>query len=364
VQRYVAGLVDDSMISIRLYGTIAFASLVALIAIGCRPTPLPAHQLLSGQTMGTSYSVTLVPFDAMPKLNEVSERIDRELAQVNQQMSTYLQSSELSRFNASETLDWFAVSRETAEVVQLALQISEQTDGAFDVTVGPLVDLWGFGPTRRPGNHDEHPSDEAIAEALKSVGSDKLAVRLDPPALRKSAAALHVDLSAIAKGHGVDRLAVLLASLGFQNYFVEIGGEVRTRGRRLDGRSWRVGIEKPVENERAIQSIVEISDRALATSGDYRNFYEQAGQRYSHFINPKTGRPIKDPIASASVIADNCALADAVATGLMSAGFEKAQELATANGWTIMIIARRAGGFETKTSPQFDDLLIDPAKPQ
>lgn len=314
--------------------------------------------MISGQTMGTGYSLTLVPFDGMPALDEVANRVDQELLRVNEQMSTYIESSELSQFNSSPSTEWFAVSKETAEVAQLSLQVHQLTGGAFDVTVGPLVDLWGFGPTGRP---EKNPSDEEVAQALRVVGSDKLEVRLDPPALRKAVAGLHIDLSAIAKGHGVDRLAVVLESMGFENYFVEIGGEVRTQGHRLDGRTWRVGIEKPVENERAVQSIVELSDLSLATSGDYRNFYEEGGQKYTHFIDPKTGRPVQGDMASASVIADNCALADALATGLMSAGFETSQELAKANGWTTMIIARRNGEFVTEMSPQFHQLVSEPA---
>lgn len=325
---------------------------------GCQRSSAPVVQALTGETMGTTYTIKLVPDEQMPSLSDISERVTRELERVNAQMSTYVSSSELSRFNDQRTSEWFEVSPETAEVTQLALDVHQLTGGAFDVTVGPLVDLWGFGPPRRP---DELPSEEAIAAALKSVGSDQLEVRSDPPALRKKSPDLRVDLSAIAKGHGVDRVAKVLDALGFENYFVEIGGEVRTRGMRIDGQPWRVGIEQPIEGERAVHSVVGISNRSLATSGDYRNFYEEAGKRVSHFIDPRTGRPVAGETVSASVVADNCALADALATGLMASGFEDGLKLAESNGWAALLIARRGGRLVTASTKSFEALDFDAA---
>lgn len=315
-----------------------------LLCVGltaCRPSPVTTDQALVGQTMGTTYSIKLVPFEGMPFLTEVSRDISAELEQVNAQMSTYLTTSELSRFNASKSTDWVPVSPATAAVVEQSLELTRLTEGAFDVTVGPLVNLWGFGPGPRSGRA---PSEAAIAEVLRYVGADKLQVRASPPALKKAHPQLQVDLSAIAKGHGVDRVAQRLDSLGFTAYFVEIGGEVRCRGRKLDGAAWQVGIERPSSAERSVQRVLPLVDRSLATSGNYRNYFEEAGHQFSHTIDPRSGRPVEDSIASASVTADSCALADGIATGLMAAGFEKGLELAERHGWSVLLLRPLPGG--------------------
>lgn len=325
-----------------------------LLCVGltaCRPTPVTTDQALVGQTMGTTYSIKLVPFEGMPRLTEVSKEISAELERVNAQMSTYLTTSELSRFNASSSTDWVAVSPETAAVVEQSLELTRLTDGAFDVTVGPLVNLWGFGPGPRSGRA---PSEAAIAEVRSNVGADKLEVRVSPPALKKTQPQLQVDLSAIAKGHGVDRVVERLDRLGFTAYFVEIGGEVRCRGQKLDGSAWRVGIERPTSGERSVQRVLPLTDRSLATSGNYRNYFEEAGQRFSHTIDPRSGRPVEDSIASASVVADTCALADGIATGMMAAGFEKGLELAERHGWSVLLLRPLPGGeFEVAQSSAF-----------
>ncbi len=331
---------------------VAFLLMLCCLLPACnRPTRLPMMQAIQGRTMGTTYSIKLFSNDASADLLQTSQAIEQELEQVNAQMSTYLTTSELSRFNAQESEAWFPVSKETAEVVSLSLQLSELTDGAFDVTVGPLVDLWGFGPTT---GQPPIPSQSAITQALQAVGADKLAVRLEPPALRKNHPQLRVDLSAIAKGHAVDRLAKVLDRLKFDAYFVEIGGEVRTKGHKLDETQWQVGIERPTVDQQSVQRALALSDLSLATSGNYRNFHEVDGRRYSHTINPETGRPVEDPIASASVIATNCALADGIATGMMSAGFDAGMALAERNGWSVLLVRPTADGdFETAMSAAF-----------
>jgi len=326
-----------------------------------RPHQLPALQAIAGQTMGTTYSIKLGPAATnSPALTQVSQEIEAELASVNAQMSTYLTSSELSRFNHQVSDEWFSVSQATADVVALALQLNEQSDGAFDVTVGPLVNLWGFGPTPR---QSQTPSQAEINAALEAVGADKLQVRLAPPALRKTHPALQVDLSAIAKGHGVDRVVNVLERLQFSSYFVEIGGEVRTKGTKPSGQAWQIGIEQPRSDQRSVAEVLSLSDQALATSGNYRNFFEIDGRRYSHTISPKTGWPVEDPIASASVLADNCALADGVATAMMSAGFDAGLALAERNGWAVMLVRPSADGeFETVESTAFARRAVWPEK--
>ena len=237
-----------------------------------------------GQTMGTTFMVKI--FGAEKVSDDIRFEIDAELRNVNDQMSTYLSRSEISRFNDSDSTDWFDVSRETATVVQFAQTVSAKTDGAFDITVGPIVNAWGFGPGERTG---KAPDPSILEEIKHSVGYEKLSVRLDPPSLRKSIGTLKIDLSSIAKGHGVDRIVKLLAKAGAKNVFVEIGGEVRTSGDKL-GEPWKVGINIPDKAAVIAHAMGGGSGKneSMATSGDYRNYFEAGGKRYSHTIDPRT----------------------------------------------------------------------------
>lgn len=294
-----------------------------------------------GQTMGTTYSVKVsAPPDEPEWGSEAQLKVDAELRSVNDQMSTYLKSSELSRFNDTTSTDWFEVSVDTATVVQFALGVGLKSGGAFDVTVGPLVDRWSFGPGKR---HRDVPSDEELAALGEHIGQSHLAVRLDPPALKKDIAKLRVDLSAIAKGHGVDRVVEVLNRLGAENVFVEIGGEVRVTGEKQtpDGpQSWKVGIQKPDTMSNEIVLAYSMENVAMATSGDYRNFFEVGGQRYSHTIDPVTRRPVRHHLASVTVIAPTCMAADAWATALDVVGPQRAEELATENDLDTLLITR------------------------
>ncbi len=334
--------------------------LTLLNVCGCN-RPVDSTVTLRGKTMGTTYSIKYLPGTGTPDSKAVHSLVDAELTKVNQQMSTYIPSSELSRFNNARSTEWFEVSAETANVVALALEVSELTGGAFDVTVGPLVNLWGFGATER---RESEPSDEQIQTLLSQVGFRKLHVRTSPPALRKDVPELAIDLSAIAKGHGVDRVAKELAEVGISNYFVEIGGEVATRGFRADGKRWQVGIERPTELEQSLHSVVGLSGESMATSGDYRNYFVVSGKRFSHTIDAVTGRPVHHQLASASVIADNCALADALATGMMALGPERALELAERQHWTVMLIIRTDAGFQSISTTAYANFIATTSDPQ
>ncbi|HBE70665.1 MAG TPA: hypothetical protein DDW52_21175, partial [Planctomycetaceae bacterium] len=261
---------------------------VALTISGCsQPSTkidVPVAQMLRGRTMGTTYVVKFMTTADGPSSEEVEKAVNSVLESVNAQMSTYIASSEISRFNTSQSTDWFAVSSETAEVAQLAKDIHSQTSGAFDITVAPLVDLWGFGPSR---NQAGPPSESRIEELLER-SSDQLEIRLSPPALRKQSPQLRIDMSAIAKGHGVDRIAEKLNELGVSSYFVEVGGEIRAAGSKEQGTPWRAGIERPLEDGRDLMTAVDLADDALATSGNYRNFYLHKGAKYWHTIDPRT----------------------------------------------------------------------------
>ena len=335
------------------------------VLAGCRDEAAPKETIhsFSGSTMGTVYNVRAVGSAAGLNVAALQQQVDIRLAAINLEMSTYLPDSEISRFNRYTDDDWFAVSAETAMVVAAGLEVSRDTQGAFDVTVGPLVNLWGFGPEGRVG---ETPTDEAIAECQARVGHARLEVRQNPPALRKRRADVYVDLSAIAKGFAVDEVAKLLDRHAVRSYLVEIGGEVRTRGRKPDGGSWRIGIERPVAAVRELDCVVELDDRALATSGDYRNFFEREGRRYSHEIDPRTGRPVDHALISVSVLADDCLTADAWATALLVLGPDAALPAARRRGLEVLCMIRSGDGWVEQATPGFAARIrtIKPETPQ
>jgi thiamine biosynthesis lipoprotein len=289
--------------------------------------PPVALVTLRGPTMGTAYSVkcwapggATAGRDAADAPDDASLRdaVERVLAEIDVQMSNYRPDSELSQFNRAAAGAWFPVSPATALVVSEALRYHRLTQGAFDVTVGPALALWRFGPQ---GGDDQTayraPSDDQLAAALTRMGADRLAARLDPPALRKEVDGLEVDLSAIAKGYGVDAVGERLRELGMTNFMVEIGGEIRAAGVRPDGQPWRIGIEHPQVDRPSLSRVAPLRDLAMATSGDYRNFRRHDGRRFSHVLDPRTARPIPYRGVSVTVVAATCMEADALATALL-----------------------------------------------
>jgi thiamine biosynthesis lipoprotein len=322
--------------------------LAAILALLCSLPPAclaqpaaesPTLRSLSGRTMGTTYTVKV--FGGPSVDTDLTFAIDAELRRINDQMSTYLKSSEISKFNASESTDWFDVSQEFAEVVDFAQQVSQKTNGAFDVTVGPLVNAWSFGPDPKT---NQIPADSELEKLRESVGFEKLSVRLDPPAIRKSIPALKIDLSAIAKGHAVDRLVQLLATKGATNVFVEIGGEVRTRGDK-GGQPWKVGIQMPDTAADTVMIAHAMgggtgADEAMATSGDYRNYFEVDGKRYSHTIDPRNGKPVDHELASVTVVTASCMAADAWATAINVLGNPAGIALANRESLSTLLVRR------------------------
>ncbi len=303
--------------------------------------PRPYFEM-RGHTMGTTWSVKLADTDLLDgERNLLLREIEAELEHVNALMSTWREDSELSRFNASTSLEPFAVSKQTLEVFEIAQTVSRDSGGAFDVTVGPLVAAWGFGATDRV---PEPPSEEERAAIEGRVGFEKLVVDSEAGALRKEHPNLSCDLSAIAKGHGVDRVAQLLDREGHRGYLVEIGGELRARGTRRDGRVWRVGVERPDTLSRASQQVIELRDVSLATSGDYRDFYEVDGQRISHTIDPRAGRPIDHRLASVSVLHEEAVWADALATTLNVLGPHKGFRWAEERNLAALLLVREGDG--------------------
>lgn len=336
-------------------------TLLLLLTTACAsPAEVPARHLFQGRTMGTTFAVTVVG----PLSDSVVDRLradtEATLAQVDSAMSTYDADSELSRFNRWQRTDWFALSQPTFEVFREAQEVSRLTRGAFDVTVGPLVDAWGFGAS---GPAASLPTDTDVKALLADVGQSMLEMDDDARRIRKTRPAVQSDLSALAKGYAVDRVAALLdrGGDGVEGYLVEVGGEVRTRGRSEDGRRWRVGIERPFDGPPSIQRVVELTDAALATSGDYRNFFEHEGRRYSHTIDPRTGYPVDHGLASVSVVAESCVRADALATALEVLGPNEGLALAQEQGWAVLLITREADGTLTeRTTPEFSAFSPQP----
>tara|TARA_R110002074_G_scaffold93688_5_gene204445 strand:- start:13458 stop:14507 length:1050 start_codon:yes stop_codon:yes gene_type:complete len=332
----------------------AFAALAIAALAGCSFQPEEQIWEISGPVFGTSYHISVVLTDDQQRLEALADGIERVLEGVDASMSTWREDSELSRFNQqSDQSDWTPVSEGLFEVLQKADEISKLTGGAFDVTIGPVVNLWGFGPQAQP---ETIPSGEELAEILSATGFEKLELRASPPSVRASTPQ-YVDLSAIAKGYGVDAVARFLDSQRVQAYLVEIGGEVRVNGRKPDGSTWRLAIEQPVSEGRQVNRVVSLESRAMATSGDYRNYYESEGRRYSHTIDPETGEPITHNLASVTVIADDGMTADALATGFNVMGYERANALAVRENIPAYFIVRTDEGFETHQTPAFSSYV-------
>lgn len=318
----------------------------------------------TGSTMGTTYQVKLVTgyFDG-PK--GLQQRVDERLKQINQSMSTYLPDSEISRFNnLTATGEEFAISADFLQVMRTARRIFELSDGAWDATVNPIVQLWGFGSGQnKPGIPDKNE----LQTQLQRVGFDLIRI-LDSGALIKTQSVVSLDLGAIAKGFGVDQIAALLKAEGHTDYLVEIGGEVFAAGRRIDDKPWRIGVNHPDKDAPVtrVYRVAELSNRAMATSGDYRNFVEINGRLYSHVIDPRTGYPVDNGVVSVSVIADNCTLADGLATAVMVMGHKKG--LAVVEGLQgvecLIIVHEPDGTFTDHVSKGFppDIFHTTPAK--
>ncbi|EFM90721.1 hypothetical protein appser4_1790 [Actinobacillus pleuropneumoniae serovar 4 str. M62] len=308
--------------------------------------------------MGTTYTVKYIDngeLQNLQKPEEVQKTLDDLLKQVNNEMSTYQPDSQISRFNAMQEVNKAVqISPDFAKVVREAIRLNRVTEGALDVTVGKLVNLWGFGPDKRL---NKAPSAEQIAALAPSVGIEKLSV--SDNSLMKSVPNLYLDLSSIAKGFGVDKLAEHLESLGLANYLVEIGGELRGKGKNLQGVDWRIAIEQPtLAQGQAAQITVPLHNLGMATSGNYRNYFEdEQGNRLSHIINPKELRPVSHKLASITVFAPTTMTADGLSTGLFVLGPEKALEVAEREKLAVFLIIKNGEAFETKMSREFEKLI-------
>ena len=331
---------------------------LAISLTACFPSNDSAKKeiLLQGRTMGTAYNIKVVATAEEVATLQLQQKIDAVLKQVNQEMSTYIPDSEISRFNQSTLLEPIEISVGFARVLAESIRLGELSGGKLDITVGPLVNLWGFGPEQRP---EIVPSDEILVSTRARVGLKNL--HLDGNQLSKDIPNLYIDLSTTAKGYGVDVVAELIEANGITNYLVEIGGEMRLRGFKHTGELWAIAIEKPIFDpsgeHRAVQQVIIPKDNAVATSGDYRNYFETDGQRFSHIIDPDTGKPINHNLVSVTVIAPSSMTADGLSTTLMVMGAEQGMAFAAKNDLAALFVSKTENGFSEQFTVKFKQYL-------
>ena len=332
----------------------AFLAFILLGTVACeRP---PAEYRMSGQTMGTTYNVVVVDSEHNLDEDRLEQIITETLRDVNAAYSNWDVNSEISQFNNNLTTEPIAVSDGLLEMVSLADTIHDQTGGKFDLTLKPVIDLWGFGPS---GTVTQRPASDDLSEAMESTGQRRV-VSVSPMAssITKTIPNASIDLSSLAKGYGIDAISTALQEQGAEDFLVEIGGDLFASGTTRRGSDWRIGIEKPMVGVRALETAIEFTGLGMATSGDYRNYFEEAGVRFSHIIDPQTGRPITHETASVTVLADNAMIADAWATALLALGVDRGLDVANAEDLAVLFIVRSGDKseltFNTVSNTLFD----------
>lgn len=313
-----------------------------------------------GNTMGTTYHISYLS----NKNNLLQKEIDSLLVDFSNSLSTYIPSSTISGANGEDTL--FEVDEYFAKVFMKSQEVSEKTDGAFDVSVMPLVNLWGFGTKK----DTVVPNKREIDSVLRFVGYNKVSLTNDDGKyfFHKNNSKVQVTFNAIAQGYCVDLIAEFLESKGKENYLVEIGGEVRTKGKNQDGEWWKIGIDKPIDDSdpenRELKAILQLQNQSLNTSGNYRNFYYNKGNKYSHEIDPQKGYPVRNNLLSVSVVAKDCMSADAYATAFMVMGYEKSMGFMQKDSMmdAYFIYVDSSGKMKTAMTEGVKKLLVEEEK--
>ncbi len=329
----------------------SFLFLLACLCLLSACTRKDIDLSFTGQTMGTSYHITVVT-DAGRFPDGIEDAVAELLERLDQSMSTYKPESELNKLNRLATGEEITISADLWQVLQGAQHIHALTLGAFDPTVGPLVDLWGFGPE---DSGDKIPSEADIHALMAKVDFGQLRLASDNKVSKL--AEIELDLSAIAKGYAAQQVAALLKTRGFSNFLVEVGGELQLAGLNRKGTPWRIAIEVPSLVPGGIEKIIAVSNIGVATSGDYRNYFERDGLRYSHTIDPRSGKPITHHLASVTVLADTATVADALATAFMVMGVDKTLELAGQRDIPVYLLVKTADGFQASHSAAFTPYL-------
>ena len=299
--------------------------------------------------MGTTYNIKAEDLGTGEALHK---KVEARLIEINQLMSTYIDDSELSVFNQTISEECLPLSKDTLKVIHAAQNISETTGGKFDITLAPLIETWGFD---KKETNNAIPSQAEIDHQLSQIGYTKFIIENN--CVKKENPALSINLSAIAKGYGVDEIGNLVASFGHKNYMVEIGGEVIVKGVNPKGKAWTVAIESAATANRSIQRLVTLNDISIATSGSYRNYFEKNGKRYSHTIDPTTGYPIEHNLASVTVLHKENMMADAIATAMMVMGAEEAQRYAESHQIPIFMLVKTGDRFEERYNTYFEPFI-------
>jgi len=330
--------------------------LLCSILVGCDGSS-PAEQVFQGKTMGTVWRVTasgLTSEQAKQLPHLIQQRLDAD----DQELSTWKKDSWLSHFNQNPSIEPQPISDNVAAIISSSLYVGRMTEGAMDITVGPLVNLWGFGPHAVP---TRTPSVSQINAAKKRVGLPHLTLSetVNGNTLRKDIPDLYVDLSTVGEGFAADHLARLMEQQGVRNYLVSVGGALISRGQHLQGQPWRVAVQKPTDKMNQAQVVVDLQGHGISTSGDYRNYYELEGKRISHIIDPSTGHPIEHHLVSATVIATTALEADAWDTGLMVLGTEKAKALAIRLNLAVYLITKQGDQLVGWASPTFKTFMVN-----
>lgn len=304
-----------------------------------------------GPTMGSTYTVKYVRTSGVPQPHELQLEVEAFLAELDGQMSTYRKDSDIERFNDAPAGTCQTMPEPVLMLVRYGKELSQISDGAFDLTLEPLLNLWGFGPK---GQGERVPSAEALAEVRQRVGHQHL--RIDGQQLCKDAA-VEVDFNAIAAGYAVDSIGELLHRKGVRSYMVEATGELKAVGRKPDGSPWRIALEEPRDDQRVAQRIIELDGYGVSTSGDYRNYFEENGQRYSHTLDPSSGAPINHRLAAVTAIVPSALHADGLSTVLLVLGPERGYAFAEREQIAAFFITREEDGFSTRSTPAFDALF-------
>lgn len=324
--------------------------LLTMLFVGCEKQPIQ----FTGKTMGASYHVTVVDLPETKNAKSMGRDIAEILADAHARMTTYESISELGRFNEAPINEWQSVSPLLYSAIKISMDVAKSTNGDFDPTVLPLVILWGFGPGE---HHDRVPDDAEIAALKKHIGYRYLELDNAKDLRARKTQPIKIDLSGIGHGYGADLVADYLDKNGVKNYLAEVAGEMRTKGHRADGKFWRIAIEKPVDMQGEVFQGLEPSDMGLATSGDYRNFFMKDGVRYSHTIDPESGRPVKHALASVTVLDKSAARADALATAIMVMGPDKGRSFANKKHVPAYFIVRDGKAFRGFFSDAFKPFM-------
>ncbi|MBK5513014.1 FAD:protein FMN transferase [Pseudomonas sp. TH15] len=303
-----------------------------------------------GPTMGSTYSIKYVRHAGGPDSSQVRREVEGILADVDRQMSTYRSDSDIERFNDLPANSCQTMPAPILELVRVGEQLSLQSEGSYDLTVEPLMNLWGFGPQ---GREEKVPSAEALAEVMKRVGHGHL--RINGDQLCKDAA-IEVDFNSIAAGYTVDTIAARLEALGIHSYLAEATGELKAVGKKLDGSPWKIALEEPRDDQQVAERIINVDGYGVSTSGDYRNYFEQGGQRYSHTFDARTGAPITHNLASVTVIIPSTLMADGLSTLLLILGPERGWDYAEKHNIGAFFVIRADTGFVTRTNQAFERL--------